>query len=466
MVRQKATIVIDLGFGDSGKGTIVDYLARTSRVSAVVRFNGGGQAAHNVHTADGRHHTFAQFGSGTFVPGVRTHLSRFVLIDPPALLNEAEHLLKLGVPDALARLSIDEGALVVTPFHKAANRIRESLRGSGKHGSVGMGVGETKADEIAFPYQAVHAGDMRSPETLVKKFRFFQKLKYDEFHDRLDEIGRDAALTDEVRLLSESEMPSMCAVAFWKQAMRLRIVDAAYVRALALEGDLIFEGAQGVLIDEWHGFHPYTTWSTATPDNARTLLAEIAFPGDVETIGVVRAYFTRHGVGPFPTEQSFLSLVMPDEHNTFGRWQEGFRLGWFDAVLARYAIRASGGVDALAVTNLDRIRKVPHAKVATAYRLAFPTRDERAAIVSRPGETDNVVLVESLRKKPFLTDLAYQETLTGIARRAEPLYAEFASPEALVAMLERELRVPVTITSYGPSVGDKRLRLPAATLAA
>ena len=87
MLGRKATIVIDLGFGDSGKGTIVDYLARTSRVSAVVRFNGGAQAAHNVYTTDGRRHTFAQFGSGMFVPGVKTHLSRYVLLDPPAPLH-------------------------------------------------------------------------------------------------------------------------------------------------------------------------------------------------------------------------------------------------------------------------------------------------------------------------------------------------------------------------------------------
>lgn len=458
MLRQKASIVVDLGFGDSGKGTIVDFLARRSPTSAVVRFNGGAQAAHNVHTSSGVHHTFAQFGSATLVPGVKTHLSRFVLIDPGAILAEAEHLKKLGIVDALARLSIDERALVVTPFHKAANRIREVLRGSGKHGSVGMGVGETKADEIAFPHRAVYAGDLRSPETLAEKFRFFRKLKYDEFHDRLDEIGRDANLAYETKLLAREDAAEACAVALWKEAMRLRIVGAEYLRKLSLEGDLIFEGAQGVLIDEWHGFHPYTTWSTATPDNAKALLGEIGFTGKTETIGVVRAYFTRHGAGPFPTEERSLSMLVPDEHNTFGRWQEGFRIGWFDAVLARYAMRVSGGVDSLAITNIDRMRAMPNLKVATSYRLTTPTRRESAAIESIPSANANSVVIKHLKRKPFLSDLRYQETLTGIATRAEPLYESPASASELVAMIERELRMPATITSYGPTASDKRVR--------
>lgn len=458
LVRQKASIVLDLCFGDSGKGTIVDYLVHKNRTSAVVRFNGGAQAAHNVRTADGRHHTFSQFGAGTFTPGVRTHLSRFVLLDPGSLLNEAEHLRRLGVPDALARLSVDRQALVVTPYHKAANRIREVLRGSGRHGSVGMGVGETKADEIAFPHRAVYAGDMRSPETLVEKLSFFRKLKFDEFQTRLSEIGKAALLEDEVRLLSDVHSPEYVAMSLWKDAMRMRIVDGDYLRALSLEGDLVFEGAQGVLIDEWHGFHPYTTWSTATPDNAKTLLSEIGFSGETETIGVVRSYFTRHGVGPFPTEDLGLSAMLPDEHNTFGRWQEGFRVGWFDAVLARYAIRASGGVDSLAVTNIDRARTIPRVRVATRYGLPSPTRAERAAIEGKSGAADTYV-VENLKRKPFLTDLGYQETLTRIANRAQPYYEYPLGERALLETIERELKVPVSITSYGPTALDKRAKV-------
>ena len=132
-------IVADLGYGDAGKGTVVDWLCShggAEPVHTVVRFNGGAQAAHNVVAPDGRHHTFAQFGSGTFTPGVRTHLSRFMLVDPAALAAEAAHLGSLGIRDALDRLTVDRDALLTTPYHRAANQARERARGDAKFDKV------------------------------------------------------------------------------------------------------------------------------------------------------------------------------------------------------------------------------------------------------------------------------------------------------------------------------------------
>ena len=122
-------------------------------------------------TADGRHHTFAQFGSGTFTPGVRTHLSRFVLVDPLALAAEAAHLARIGVPDALDRLTVDRDALLVTPYHQAANRARELARGEDRHGSCGMGIGET-ASYAAGPIRAdaPRVSDCAAPRPLIRKF--------------------------------------------------------------------------------------------------------------------------------------------------------------------------------------------------------------------------------------------------------------------------------------------------------
>ena len=116
-------VVLGLGFGDCGKGHTVAYLAQKHNADLVVRFNGGGQAAHNVTLADGRHHTFSQFGSGSFTPGCRTHLSQHMTISPGAMLAEEDHLVRRGVHNAFERITIAETALVTSRFQVAANRL-------------------------------------------------------------------------------------------------------------------------------------------------------------------------------------------------------------------------------------------------------------------------------------------------------------------------------------------------------
>src|SRR5579862_8351378 len=136
----QAILITDLGFGDSGKGTLIDALARRQNARMVVRFNGGAQAGHTVVEAGGRQHVFHQFGSGTLLPGVETYLSRFVLFNPLALFWEEQSLRGLGVTDAYQRLYVDERALLTTPYHVLANRLREYARGARRHGSCGLGI--------------------------------------------------------------------------------------------------------------------------------------------------------------------------------------------------------------------------------------------------------------------------------------------------------------------------------------
>src|SRR5262249_22601594 len=151
-------------YGDAGKGTMVDYLVRQRPAQApavVVRYNGGPQAAHNVVTEDGRHHTFAQFGSGSFVPGTQTHLSRCMLLNPLGMVREGEDIHERGATDVWERLSIDEDAVVITPWHVAANQLREAGRGAGRHGSTGQGVGEARVDALSIPELSIRAKDAR-----------------------------------------------------------------------------------------------------------------------------------------------------------------------------------------------------------------------------------------------------------------------------------------------------------------
>lgn len=345
MGGEEHVIVVGLGFGDEGKGAVVDALCANGPVSAVVRFNGGAQAAHNV-VVGGRHHTFSQFGSGTLA-GVPTWLSRYVLVEPIALAAESRELEAIGVADPLSLLSADAGARLTTPFHVAANRAREDARGADRHGSCGKGIGETVwygllAERGARPGEVVEdqrvlgepgpaptVGDCLNPRELRRSLdalaRFYEPL-----------IGAGPSVDELVELYRA-----------FADAVRITTGDEA--ARLADSGRLVFEGAQGVLLDETYGFHPHTTWSTVTPKNARALLEGRR----ARVLGVTRTYQTRHGAGPLPTEDQAVLARFPEAHNGTGEYQGAWRAGHLDAVLLRYAVECCGGVDGLAVTHLD-----------------------------------------------------------------------------------------------------------------
>ncbi|MGX7671602.1 adenylosuccinate synthetase [Plantactinospora sp. DSM 117369] len=405
------TVAVDLGYGDAGKGTTVDWLCAGAPVTAVIRFNGGAQAAHNVVTPDGRHHTFAQFGSGT-LRGVPTHLSRFVVVDPLALAAEAAALARSGVPDPFGLLTVDGDALLATPWHRAANQLRELRRGADRHGSCGVGVGETMAYAQRHP-DAPRVADVRDPVRLRRRL-----------------TGLRDRLTDELGPLDAPPVDDVLA-AFRAFGEAVAVVDGIAVRRRLLRaGPCVFEGAQGVLLDEWRGWHPYTTWSTTTFDNAATLLAEA--DESALRLGVVRTYTTRHGAGPFVTEDPALRL--PEPHNGTGRWQGPFRVGHFDAVAHRYAVQVCGGVDALAVTHADAPGREPALRVCTGYEVAGAPLFR---LVPGPAR-----------------DLAHQAELTAVLHRARPavLFRPDDWPTTIGALLD----LPVLMTSYGPRGTDKR----------
>jgi adenylosuccinate synthase len=442
MRERKATIVIDLGFGDAGKGTIVDYLSGSSPVATVVRFNGGGQAAHNVVTPDGMHHTFAQFGSGTFVPGVKTHLSRHMLVSIDSLMMEAQHLFSLGQSDCLKRLTIDREAKLVTRFQRAANRIRERSRGLHNHGSCGMGIGETmmlaeNRPDLLQTVECIEHGSI-----LVHRLKLLQEHYVHVLKNLCAQLQDDVIIRDDIAFLIDPNSPAREAELLLQYRRHLNLVDVRHMRTVLSEGDTVFEGAQGVLLDESYGFHPYTTWSTTTSKNALELFRDTAFEGPVRTIGVLRTLHTRHGVGPFVTEEPTLQEMVRDQHNVNGTWQGGFRIGWFDLLMARYALEATRGVDALALTHLDWLPKVRDMRVCNAYRLS----DGR-----------EITAIDVLKGAP---DLLYQESLTNLLFQATPLYRPIASVEQeYIEFIESELQVPIELLSRGPTSADKGRRV-------
>ena len=421
MKEKRHTIVVDLGFGDAGKGTIVDFLARVAAASAdpvttVVRFNGGAQAGHNVVTPDGRAHTFRQFGAGTFA-GAATHLSHFVLVEPLALAAEAEQLLALGVTAPFARLTIDRRALLTTPYHVAANRAREQARGASRHGSCGVGIGETVAYALIHPDDAPRVADTTDLVCLRHKLL------------RLADTYRDT-----FGVLAVPSLASLLDV-YAAFASTVRLVDETYLPRTLAQERVLFEAAQGVLLDEWWGFHPYTTWSTTTFANAETLLAEAGQAESATRIGVLRAYTTRHGAGPFPTEDADLTRQFPDRHNGDDPWQGAFRVGHLDLVLHRYALTVAGGVDYLALTHLDRAAVMPELRVCDAYTVNGRQMADLSLGLWR--------------------DRSGQEERTALLGVAQPYLRSF--PVDLPAMVGLTLGAPVGIESWGPTAREKRL---------
>ncbi|MBC8163440.1 MAG: adenylosuccinate synthetase [Roseiflexaceae bacterium] len=430
-------LTVDLGFGDAGKGSVVDALTRRYEAHTVVRFNGGAQAAHRVVEAGpaSREHVFSQFGSGTLA-GATTHLSRFMLVDPPALLAEAAHLQAIGVPAPLAQVNIDTDAVIVTPYQRAINRLRELARGTGRHGSCGMGVGEAAQDALAANDQVLRAGDMLHPDRLRERLRWLRDYNCAKLAALRPLLPDSAQARDELAVFDDAELENwFCECA--EVAGTAQIVGGEHLgRLLNRPGCVVFEAAQGVLLDEWRGFHPYTTWSTTTLQNAETLLREARYHGHVTRLGITRAYTTRHGAGPLPSEDATLTAALPDARNGTGAWQGGFRSGWLDLVLLRYACAVVGQLDGLALTCLDRAAALPALHICTQYQ-------------------DGTTAVPQLAPAQSPHDLTHQEQLTTRLLRVRPQLAPLANTDHLIAHVERTLGLPVLLQSYGPTAAKK-----------
>lgn len=341
---KQAYLIAGLAYGDEGKGSVVDFLVRQRQAGLVVRYNGGCQAGHNVVTVEGKHHTFSQFGAGTFMPGVRTHLSRHVLINPMSMMNEASHLCSLGVENVYDRLTVEGDALVVTPFQRAVNRILEAARGDNRHGSCGVGIGETRSDHLVYGDKVIFAKDLKNPTLLKDKLKFIQGISREkvsglEMHHSTvwDVLAGTAAVDWCVREYAQ-----------WPGT----VVEKDHLGVLMEQSPVtIFEGAQGVLLDEKYGEKDHNTWTDCTFGNADKLLAETQFDGEKKKIGVMRSYFTRHGAGTFKTEDR--NIRFPD-HNVWGEFQGEFRFGTIDIPALQFSLEVAGPVDELAVNHLDQ----------------------------------------------------------------------------------------------------------------
>lgn len=409
------SVIVGLGFGDEGKGRIVDYLCATNDIKAVIRFSGGAQAAHNVITPDGRHHTFAQFGSGTF-HGVPTYLSRYMMVNPFNLMREYEALTAKVDFDPLERLFVSHASPIITPYHRRANQLREIARGGNRHGSCGQGIGETRSLELdGIVLRASWMRDWSMTSDILTQI----------YHQYTEEFGDDftGSVDEPDEIAKQYLIISGKLNYFWDTDLDL-VLDS---------GDCVFEGSQGVLLDEWYGFHPYTTWSTTTPENALKILGD----RESKVIGVTRSYQTRHGAGPFPTEvEPEMDESHPEPHNGTGVYQGTWRRGLLDLTLLSYAVRCCERIDAIAVTHLDRL---------TPIRAGYAHLDELRT------------KAEAGRPK---TDLVYQEELTKLISTEGAHSGGWLQPadgDELCQFITAVTGVPVTVTAYGPTWEETRV---------
>lgn len=350
---RSATVVIGANWGDEGKGAAVDITAANIVNPLVVRFNGGAQAAHTVQVGDKRH-VFSHFGSGTFV-GAPTYLSKFFVANPTLFLKEQKELLKLGLSP---EVGISPEALVTTPYDVLLNQWAEEYRGASRHGSCGVGFNETIERNLWG--DTLVCADLGEEAVLRKKLRGVKNYAYARIgrlgialahdHERAGILASERLVEDWIKEAQEfAQAVGVCSMpeAIWNRS-------------------LIFEGAQGLLLDQESGdSFPHLTRSNTGLTNVGVLAKEAGID-HLDVLYMTRPYWTRHGAGPLPGEVSQLGFAnVVDPTNKAGPWQGPLRVARLDpAKLARtitrdYTVNAIPGIrisPCLGISCLDQLK--------------------------------------------------------------------------------------------------------------
>jgi adenylosuccinate synthase len=413
-------VVIGTQWGDEGKGAVVDVLAE--RADAVVRFQGGHNAGHTL-VIDGEKTVLHLIPSGILRAGVTCLIGNGVVVSLPALADEMDTLIARGVPVA-ERLRVSPACPLILSSHVALDKAREHKRGAQAIGTTGRGIGPAYEDKIA--RRAVRVTDLFVPRALEEKVRELLDLHNFLLARYYGVAGVDVARELEtLSTLGERVKPLVVDVTEFLRSLR----DAG--------GNTLFEGAQGAMLDVDLGTYPFVTSSNTTVGGALagTGVGPAAIDG---VLGIVKAYATRVGAGPFPTELhddtgKRLSSVGAEFGATTGRPR---RCGWFDAVPLRRAV-FSNGLTSLCVTKLDVLDGLPEIKICVGYRLDGERLDTPPLVTDRYADCQPIYESVPGWPGPTLGTTAY-EALPAAARN-------------YLDRLEKILAVPVDIVSTGPS---------------
>lgn len=458
MAEKKIYTVTDLGPGDGGKGGVVHKLSHMKRAHTILKV-GGAQGSHGVRTSRGDGFAFSQYGCGTF-EGVRTHLTKRMIVSPEGLLNESDALCYgRGLRDVFSFLTIDENAICATPFHAVVSHLKELARGNNPRGTIGSGVGEAYRYAEWYPELTIracnlHDSNLRDLLAAVRDRTIanMQEIVGQEFlpNDRLQ-------VEEEIALLNDPNFLDHILMCFQEVPKRFKIVDADYMRReiLGRDGVVVVESSHGILTDHFQGFHPHTSAIRTLPCFTQDMLRDAMYDGEIVNLAVTRAYQIRHGAGPMPTADPEMSeCLLPGSSKKENRYQGKVRVGSLDLVLLRYAIACAGGPSAfhgLAVTWFDQIQKNGSWKICDRYADTSNTK-----FFSPLGDLN-------LRFGADEAQLQYQQELGQELQNSLPRTSEFSIPDTnreklfdwCREILEDKLGLNVRMVSFGPTERDK-----------
>ena len=415
----KIVVVLGTQWGDEGKGKIVDLL--TENAAAVVRFQGGHNAGHTL-VINGEKTVLHLIPSGILRTNVECMIGKGVVLSPEALMKEIATLEAKGVA-VRENLRISEACQLILPYHIASDLARERARGNQAIGTTGRGIGPAYEDKIS--RRGLRVGDLFQPTEFEAKLRFildFHNFTLKNYY-QADEVDFQQTLDNALAMT---------------EVLRPMIADVPNrISALRKAGkDIMLEGAQGTLLDIDHGTYPYVTSSNTTAGGACTG-AGIG-PRHIDYIlGITKAYTTRVGSGPFPTELfDEVGKYLGQKGNEFGATTgRPRRCGWFDAVVLRRAMEINS-VSGLCITKLDVLDGLDTVKICTGYTL-----DGKAY------EVPPVITEEFARCQPVYEELpGWKDSTFGLTR-----YEELpANAKAYLKRLEEVMQTPVDIISTGP----------------
>lgn len=415
----KNVVILGTQWGDEGKGKIVDLL--TEQVKYVARFQGGHNAGHTL-VIEGKKTVLHLIPSGILHPGVTCLIGNGVVLSPEALMKEISELEAQGVP-VRERLRLSPACPLILPYHVALDLAREQARGSDKIGTTGRGIGPAYEDKVA--RRGLRLGDLLDPRTFAQKLRAI--VDYHNFaltqYYRVEAVDYDAVLAQALALGDQIK------------PMIADITDLLHTAREAGE-DIMFEGAQGSLLDIDHGTYPFVTSSNTTAGGTATGSGFGPLYLDY-VLGITKAYTTRVGSGPFPTELScdigeYLGKKGHEFGATTGRKR---RTGWFDAVALRHAVRINS-VSGLCLTKLDVLDGLDEVKICIGYQ------DAQGNTASVPFDAEGWAAVTPI----YETMPGWQETTVG-ATQLEQLPVNARN---YIKRIEQLVGASVDIISTGP----------------